>query len=126
MSASDTNGAPLPRTQYAREAYAFVSQALEYTLKRIGERRHVSGTELLKGVRDLAIEKFGYLALSVFHIWGVYTTDDFGQIVFDLIASGNMSKTEQDTIAEFHAVYDFNKVFNDFDALTFDSETTGE
>ena len=105
MSTNDTNDAPLSHTKYAKEAYAFVSQALEFTLKQIGERRHVSGTELLEGLRHLAIDKFGYLALTVFEIWGVRNTDDFGQIVFDLIASGNMSRTDEDTIADFHAVY---------------------
>ena len=118
----DPSDVPLTSARYRKEAYAFVSQALEYTLSKIGERRHVSGPELLDGIREFGLEKFGYLALTVFDVWGVRRTDDFGQIVFDLIARGNMSRTEHDNITDFHAVYDFRKVFNDFDALEFGSD----
>ena len=35
--------------RYARDAYIFVSEALRFSVERLGERRHVSGQELLTG-----------------------------------------------------------------------------
>ena len=96
-----------------------MSQALDYTLKSIGERRHVTGQELLRGVRKLAITQFGFLSKTVFDSWGIHRTDDFGQIVFELIARGNMTKESTDNIVDFHNIYDFDDVFDDFDALDF-------
>lgn len=108
-----------PGSRYPKEAYVFVSQALDYTLKSIGERRHVTGQELLRGVRKLAITQFGFLSKTVFDSWGIHRTDDFGQIVFELIARGNMTKESTDNIVDFHNIYDFDDVFDDFDALDF-------
>ena len=47
--------------RYKREAYRFVQEALEYTRRHLGRRGHISGTELSKGVRDLALERFGMI-----------------------------------------------------------------
>ena len=120
MTDSNADSGSVPaRSRYRREAYVFVSQALDYTLKSIGERRHVTGPELLEGVREFAIKQFGYLTKTVFESWGIRRTDDFGQIVFELIARGNMTKTATDDIVDFHNVYDFRDAFDDFDALDF-------
>ena len=53
------------------------------------------GPELLGGVRDLALQEFGLMARTVFRMWGVNSTADFGEIVFNLIDAGLMSKTSQ-------------------------------
>jgi len=120
MTDSNADSASVPSlSRYCKEAYVFVSQALDYTLKSIGERRHVTGRELLEGVREFAIKQFGFLAKTVFQSWGIRRTDDFGRIVFELIARGNMSKTPTDSIVDFQNVYDFVDVFDDFDALDF-------
>lgn len=120
MTDSNTHGGSVPaQSRYPKEAYIFVSQALDYTLKSIGERRHVTGRELLEGVRKLAIKQFGYLTRTVFESWGIHRTDDFGQIVFELIARGNMTKTDTDSIVDFHNVYDFEDAFDDFESLDF-------
>ncbi len=97
--------------RYRLEAYCFVFEALDYTLRRLGEHRHVTGRELCEGIRDLAIEKFGPLASTVFAYWGVTRTEDFGAIVFNLVDAGLMGKTETDSIEDFHDVYDFEEVF---------------
>ena len=78
---------------YKHDAYVFVSQALAYTLKTIGEKRHVSGPELLEGIRRYALSQFGLLSRLVFENWGVRRTDDFGNIVYCLIGERKMSKT---------------------------------
>ena len=97
--------------RYSIEAYIFLMNALEFTLATLGREGHVSGTELLEGVRRLAKERFGPTAKMVFEHWGVKKTDDFGEIVFNLIGAGILGKTEQDSIDDFKGVYDFGEVF---------------
>jgi uncharacterized repeat protein (TIGR04138 family) len=101
--------------RYARDAYRFVYEALDFTLKRIGCKRHITGRELLEGIRDLALERFGGLAMMVLDVWGVRKTGDFGDIVFNLVERGLMSRSESDRRADFDAVFDFKDVFR-FDA----------
>jgi uncharacterized repeat protein (TIGR04138 family) len=98
--------------RYRREAYDFIFEALEFTLKKIKEKRHISGQELLDGIRDYALQQFGPLAKMVFNKWGVHKTDDFGEIVFNLVNAGLLGKTEQDSKDDFKGRYDFNDVFN--------------
>ena len=107
----------LPRLRYHPNAYRFVFDALRYTqecLDRIpeseeeNENAHISGAELLEGIRDFALEKFGLLSITVFRHWGIRQTDDFGRIVFELVERGDMRKTDQDHQADFAGVYEFN------------------
>lgn len=98
--------------RYRIEAYCFIFDALDHTLKRLEVQRHVSGRELCEGIRALAIDKFGLLARTVFEHWGVRTTDDWGRIVFNLVDSGLMGKTDTDSVDDFRGVYDFDDVFD--------------
>ena len=109
--------------KYHTDAYRFVDSALRFTQKRLnrqssgndeldGEGAHISGPELLDGVRELALQEFGLKTIPVFRHWGVRSTDDFGRIVFDFIERGAMRKTEQDQVTDFFAVYDFEEVFD--------------
>jgi len=97
--------------RYHYQAYLFVFQALEYTLRRLDERRHVSGRELLDGIRDFARLNFGAMARTVFESWGVNESLDFGRIVFSLVENDLMSKTEGDTVEEFADGLDFEQAF---------------
>jgi len=100
--------------RYQREAYVFLRDALDFTTKQQKKVkgatvRHVSGPELLQGVRELALREFGFMARTVFHMWGIQRTDDFGQIVFNLVESNLMSKTDNDSMADFHEIYDLDQ-----------------
>ena len=97
--------------RYRVEAYLFVHDAIEFTQARFTPRRHVTGRELLDGIRELALERYGRMAKAVLNSWGVRTTDDFGAVVFNLVDSGLMSRTEEDRIEDFHSVYDFDEAF---------------
>lgn len=97
--------------RYKPDAYAFVMAALGYTQRKIGKRRHVSGKELLDGIREYAIDEFGVMARTVFEHWGVRSTEDFGNIVFNMVDAGLMSKTEDDSIDDFKDGYDFKDAF---------------
>src|ERR1043165_7011836 len=88
--------------RYAYEAYEFVFAALAHTQKLLGrvptlergaeQTYHVTGPELLNGIRDLALREFGLMARTVFHLWGIDRTADFGEIVFNLVEANLMSK----------------------------------
>jgi len=93
--------------RYAQQAYYFMFEALEYTLSRIDKRRHVSGPELLQGVRNYALERFGFLSRTVFNEWGIWRTGDFGEIVFNLVEADLLKKTEDDDPADFADVFEF-------------------
>jgi uncharacterized repeat protein (TIGR04138 family) len=104
--------------RYAYEAYEFVFAALAYTQEALGRQpqgeeaeaaNHVSGPELLHGIRDFALRDFGLMARTVFRRWGVNRTDDFGEIIFNLIEANLMSKTPDDNRRDFHAVYDLDE-----------------
>jgi len=97
--------------RYKPEAYIFVHDALGHTWARLDERRHVTGRELLEGIKDLALKRYGRMAKAVLNSWGVKTTDDFGAIVFSLVDAGLLSKTPEDRVEDFHGVYDFDEVF---------------
>ena len=98
--------------RYSAEAYRFVMDALSYTIHQIGERRHVTGRELLFGIRDFALDCWGLMARHVLDAWGVRSTDDFGEIVFNLINAGILSKTDRDSKDDFKNVYGFLEAFD--------------
>jgi len=98
--------------RYDVEAYRFVFEALDYLLKKMGQRRHVSGAELSHAIRELAIERFGFMAQSVLNQWGVHKTRDFGEIVFQLVQASLMSKTDEDKVSDFDDIYDFRQAFD--------------
>jgi uncharacterized repeat protein (TIGR04138 family) len=98
--------------RYPLQAYLFVFEALEFTLKRLKQRRHVTGKELLEGIREYALQEFGGLAKMVFNQWNVNSTEDFGEIVFNLVEAGLMGKTETDSKNDFKNGYNFDDAFS--------------
>ncbi len=101
--------------RYAPEAYEFVYDALSHAARRVGRAQgdaaapddeHVSVAEFLESARALAVREFGLMAPAVFRAWGVQRTDDFGDIVFHLIAAGLMDPTAADDRAAFHDRFD--------------------
>jgi uncharacterized repeat protein (TIGR04138 family) len=97
--------------RYKPDSYEFVMQALHFTQKKLNRQKHVTARELLEGIREFAIEQYGPMSQTVLKHWGITKTDDFGNIVFNMIHKNLLSKTEGDTIADFKDVYDFEIVF---------------
>jgi uncharacterized repeat protein (TIGR04138 family) len=104
------------------QAFQFVREGLAHTVKSIhgdglsgldDEGRHVSGQQLCLGLRDFAIKQYGRLAKTVLVSWSIKGTDDFGRIVFAMIEAGLMRKTEEDSLEDFRAVFDFDEAFGD-------------
>jgi uncharacterized repeat protein (TIGR04138 family) len=102
--------------RYYRDAYVFLRDALDYTTKQQKKAkgatvRHVAGPELLEGVRQYALKEFGPMVITVFGHWGLKTTEDVGNMVFNLIGAGIFGKTEEDSIDDFKNVFDFDEAF---------------
>jgi uncharacterized repeat protein (TIGR04138 family) len=126
MSLRDDLAGVLARdSRYPISAYVFVFEALEYT-KNLKKRtqgrargatrstkppRHVTGRELCDGARRLALEQYGLMALTVLGLWGIRSTSDLGNIVYNLIASGDLEKTPSDARTDFDNVFDFEDAF---------------
>ncbi len=98
--------------RYRMEAYSFVMEALAFTLRKLEKPRHVNGRELLEGIREYALRQFGPMTRTVFEHWGVRCTEDFGELVFNMVAVGLMSKTAKDSKDDFKNGYDFKEAFD--------------
>jgi len=102
--------------RYQRDAYVFLRDSLDFTTKQQKKAkgttvRHVSGPELLEGVKQYALKEFGPMVVTVFDSWGIRSCEDIGHMVFNLISAGIFGKTDQDSIEDFKAVYDFQDAF---------------
>lgn len=97
--------------RYKADAYEFVLGALHFTQNKIKRPGHISGGELLEGIRDFAIEQYGPMAKTVLAHWGITKTQDFGNVVFNMVDKKILSKTDKDAIGDFNDVYNFEAVF---------------
>ena len=116
--------------RYKFDAYVFVFEALSYAQNVLelgretaseaaageaeeaeGPQRHVTGQELCEAIRRYALQQYGYMAKTVLNSWGIHSTGDFGEIVFNLIRIGHMRKTPSDRREDFEEVYDFDTAF---------------
>jgi uncharacterized repeat protein (TIGR04138 family) len=115
--------------RYHRDAYLFLREALDYTQKKLdkeskvetrqspreelaeGKIRHVTGQQLLGGIRDYALNEYGPMALTLLHEWGVHRGEDFGEIVFNMVENHLLAKTKKDSREDFKGGYDFDEAF---------------
>ena len=112
--------------RYHFDAYVFVFEALRHAQQQLGmgteylteessegeePERHVTGQELCEAMRRYAHEQYGYMAKNVLNYWGINSTGDFGEIVFNLIEIEQMRKTPQDRREDFDNVFDFDEGF---------------
>ncbi len=108
--------------RYSIQAYLFVFEALEHTktVKKRARRktktrsssasgsRHVSGRELCEGAKSLALAHYGILAMTVLAGWGIHKTSDIGAIVDNLVNSGDLERSPNDSLDDFDDVFDFD------------------
>ncbi len=100
--------------RFSPAAIRFVYEGLGYTAKNVAtEPKHVSGQTLCEGLKKLAIEKWGRLALLVLTNWGIKSTRDFGEIVYLMIKNEWMSAQPTDSIDDFDDVFNFKRVFKE-------------
>lgn len=101
--------------RYDREAYLFLRDALDFTIKGRKKAKepdqHVTGQQLLDGIRQYALKVFGPMVPTVFEYWGVRSGEDFGEMVFNFIRVGIFGKTESDSLEDFKGAYSFHDAF---------------
>jgi uncharacterized repeat protein (TIGR04138 family) len=102
--------------RYSLDAYHFVQEGLNHTLKSLKRggphaHRHVSGQELLHGLREFALKEYGPMSKAVLNEWGIKLTDDFGQVVFNLVNASVLGKNETDSPNDFKNVFTFDDAF---------------
>jgi len=102
--------------RYPADAYRFLRQGLDFTVRMLGKPdqgpgRHITGQELLEGIRLCALQEFGPIAGTVLRTWGITRTEDFGEMVFNLVNNGLLGKTEKDSKEDFAGGYDFQSAF---------------
>ncbi len=97
--------------RYKAEAYAFVRDGLDFTVRRLESPRHISGQELLAGIRDFALEEFGPMSRTLLAEWGITRTEDVGEVVFNMVETGLLGKTDEDRREDFADGFDFDQAF---------------
>jgi uncharacterized repeat protein (TIGR04138 family) len=110
--------------RYPPEAFSFLHEGLTQAVKEIyGEetpvegQRHVTGRQLCEALRDLAVQRWGMLAKVVLNKWNIHETIDFGNMVYLLVESKHMRKTEEDSLEDFRGIFDFDKAFGGYRAF---------
>lgn len=117
--------------RYRPEAFFLVTEAIGRTVEWLktgaiaqldspesrGDCFHVSGRELLVGLRRLARERWGCMARIVLSQWGVRRTEDVGEIVFIMVEDEELDwrKRDADTRADFADGFDFAAAFDPWD-----------
>lgn len=103
--------------RYSPEAFRFLLESLDYALRLAGKEhaqgpsRHVTGKEVLAGMRAYASELFGPLAAQVWRSWGIHDTLDWGRVVFLLVDADLLKRQESDTLEDFSDGFDFDQAF---------------
>ncbi len=102
--------------RFHRDGYFFLREALDHTQKMVGKAkkdpiRHVSGKELLDGIRDYGLAQFGPMALTVLEEWGIRSCEDFGEMVFNMVGNNLLARTENDTREDFKDGFKFDDAF---------------
>jgi uncharacterized repeat protein (TIGR04138 family) len=102
-------------SRYDREAYLFLRDALDFTVKLRKKARestdHVTGQQLLEGIRQFALKQYGPMVVTVFAYWGVRRGEDFGEMVFNFIREGVFGKKPTDAVEDFSGGYSFHEAF---------------
>lgn len=102
--------------RFGKGAYYFIREALDHTLKNLEKNKtknkgHVSGGELLNGIRDYALDRFGPMTMTLLAHWNINKCRDFGEIVFNLVDHGILGRTENDSLDDFEGGYNFQEAF---------------
>ena len=104
--------------RYARGAYYFLRQALDFSINKmrkqgeLAQSNHLTGQQLLEGIRLFALDQYGPMARVVLEYWGIKNCRDFGNIVFNLVEFQVLGKTDEDSPEDFDNGYDFKTAFD--------------
>ncbi len=100
--------------RYPVEAYEFVNDAVVYTVEKLSKknssgRNHITGQELLDGVKELGIKLYGPMASQVFQEWSIKDGMSVGNIVYNMVNCQLLRTSDSDSISDFNIPLDFQK-----------------
>ena len=86
--------------RYASEAYAFISDAVLYTTRKMESnshprKHHITGRELLDGIKEFAMQQFGPIASAVLRYWGLNDSMAIGHVVFNMVNNQLLGKSQK-------------------------------
>lgn len=101
---------------YQKDAYFFLRDSLDYTVKyqrngELEEHSHVSGLELLDGMREYALKEFGPMSLAILESWGIKSSRDVGALVYNLIEAEAFGRSDDDDQSDFDRWFSFEEAF---------------
>ncbi|MDH3197857.1 MAG: hypothetical protein OEO21_06420 [Candidatus Krumholzibacteria bacterium] len=99
--------------RFQPEAYGLVMDALEYTIARIGERRHIKAAELVRGMCAHVKDRYGVLGFTLIARWGICSAEDFGRAVFQLVEAGMLRRQESDRLEDFEGLFDLRETLEE-------------
>lgn len=92
--------------RYTIDAYKFVDNAIKNALNNLENKRHLSAYEVLISCRDLAIKEYSFLAEEVLRSWGIESSKDIGEIVFQMIKKNILSASAEDKQSDFEIKFE--------------------
>ncbi|MBI85314.1 MAG: hypothetical protein CMJ81_19135 [Planctomycetaceae bacterium] len=113
-------------SRYKMDAYLFVRDGLTYAqdVLHVGadeeevesspeteSEKHLTGQQLCEALRKYALDQYGYMAKTVLNSWGLTSTSDFGEVVYNMIGEKLMKKSESDQREDFNDIFDFETAF---------------
>ena len=101
-------------SRFHPEAYSFINDAVIYTVSQINTQkerseRHISGFQLLEGIKDFAVSQFGPMAYEVLSSWGLKDSLSIGYVVFNMVDHQLLGKSENDSISDFDNAFDLKE-----------------
>ena len=126
QAVAQDNRYPVEAYQFVREAMAFADDTVEMdeytcdsgvaeeTVAVRSQERHLTGQQLCEAIRRYAMNQFGYMARIVLKNWGIESTSNLGDIVYNMIDAGIMKKSARDRRSHFDDVFTFDVLESDF------------
>lgn len=96
--------------RYNARAYALLMDVIRYLGGENGGK-HMTGEEILDEFRDRTLDQYGPLSYRVLLELGVNSTEDIGEMMFNLAESRRVGRDDGDSAETFVGGYDFKETF---------------
>jgi uncharacterized repeat protein (TIGR04138 family) len=101
--------------RFSKDAYAVVQDAIKWAeaehTKPDHSLRHVTARQILEALRDMARQECGGGARDCLAALGIKSSDDVGEIVYNLASIGAIATAANDSRTDFTGIFDFEREF---------------
>jgi uncharacterized repeat protein (TIGR04138 family) len=95
-------------SRYEARAYALLMDCVHYLGKNGG---HMSSADVMEEFKERALDQYGPMAYTVLDEWGLSSTEDIGEMMFNLVEFRRVRKDDDDRLDDFCGGYDFKEAF---------------